>query len=148
MVVVVVVVVRRVRMALVLVWNSPSAAVARPAGAVPRNRALAVNKQEAPLLRCAKPHRLPNIANVTTTANTARCPSFCFPPPRPALLYTATMSYNPRMSMARTTSHTQRARPVEEPDAFMTLVRTAVRPSPCQMLTMLPARRRDRRLHH
>ncbi|PSN62216.1 kinetochore protein nuf2 [Corynespora cassiicola Philippines] len=31
------------------------------------------------------------------------------------------MSYNPRMSMARTTSHTQRARPVEEPDAFMTL---------------------------
>lgn len=32
------------------------------------------------------------------------------------------MSYNGRMSMARTTQHNQRAPPVNEHDAFMTLV--------------------------
>jgi hypothetical protein len=40
--------------------------------------------------------------------------------------YSTTMSYNGRMSMARTTSHNQRAPPVNEHDAFMTLVRQRI----------------------
>ena len=45
------------------------------------------------------------------------------------------MSYNPRMSMARTVSHNQRAPAANDHDAFITLVRVQLPLNACPWLT-------------